>query len=385
MRNLKKTALIFLFAVLFLPKLSLAQSNQGLGDTQNIPPDAYYKARVEAIVDSRYLGTGADKQLFQSLKVKILDGNEKDKIAQIDNVGGTTINGGRAFTVGQILVINKTTADGQTNYYVQDVYRLPSLIVLILIFLAIAVLFSRWKGVSSIIGLGISIAVIVKFIAPQIVAGHNPLLISLIGTVIIAVTSLYLAHGFNKRTSIALLATILTLCFSVGLAVTAVHAAKLYGNGSEESVYLQVDQSHKVNLQGLLLGGIILGALGVLDDITTAQAATVDELKKANPSLGFKRLYSGATSVGKEHISSLINTLFLAYAGVSMPLFLLLTINTGTPIWATINSEFIAEEMVRTIVGSITLIIAVPITTLLAAYFFAKTGASEVETHPHFH
>jgi uncharacterized membrane protein len=366
-----------IFFGLLASQLALAQSNsEPVNDATNTPADAYYQGVVSKIDVSRYLGTGADKQLFQDLEVKILNGDEKNQTVPITNVGGASINGGNGFKVGDKVVIDKTTADGETNYYVEDIYRIPQIIIVTIIFLAVAIIFSRLKGVFSILGLMISIAVIVKFIAPRIIAGHNPLITSLIGVLIIAVVSIYLAHGFNKRTSIALLSTILTLVLSVGLAIGFTNLTKLYGNGSEESVYLQVDQSHHINLQGLLLGGILLGALGVLDDITTAQAATIDELKKANPNLDFRRLYKGGISVGREHISSLINTLFLAYAGVSLPLFLLLNINGGTPVWATINSEFIAEEIIRTLVGSITLIVAVPITTLLASYFFSKKSAS---------
>ena len=123
------------------------------------------------------------------------------------------------------------------------------------------------------------------------------------------------------------------------------------------------------NLRGLLLGGIILGALGVLDDITTGQAAAVDELRRANPAFPVRELYRRGLSVGTEHITSLVNTLFLAYAGASLPLFILFTIYDEAPLWVTLNSEFIAEELVRTLVGSVALILAVPITTILASFF----------------
>ncbi len=369
----KKLVILLAFLIL-VPRLALAQDNNSepIDGVQNIPADAYYKAQVTQIVNQEYLGSGADKQIFQDLKVKILSGDEKNKEVEIDRVGGVNINGGKGFKAGDKVVIDKTTDNGQTVYYVEDIYRIPALVFATIIFLLVAIFFSRWRGVGSILGLVITIAVIIKFVTPQIIAGKNPIEISLIGAFIIAFVSLYLAHGFNKRTSIAILSTFITLSLSIAMAYGFVHFTRLFGNGSEESVYLQFGPTGHINLQGLLLGGIILGALGVLDDITTAQSATVHELKKANPSSTFKQLYTGAASVGQEHISSLINTLFLAYAGVALPLFLLFTVNGGTPIWITLNSEFIAEEIVRTLVGSITLIVAVPITTLLAAYFFSR-------------
>ncbi|HEX9503685.1 MAG TPA: YibE/F family protein [Patescibacteria group bacterium] len=389
----KKLFLIFGLAVLVLPGLCLAQgaSTEPINGALNIPAEAYYRAQVLQIVNSEYLGTGADKQSFQTLKIKILSGDETGQEKTIDRVGGATINGGKGFKEGDKIVVNKTTVNNQPVYYVVDIYRIPSLYIIVGIFLLVVIIFSRWRGLSSILGLIITIAIIVKFVIPQIIAGHNPLLISLAAAIAIALTSLYLAHGFNKRTSIALLSTLITLGLSLALAYIFVHVTKLFGNGSEESVYLLIGPTQHINLQGLLLGAIILGALGVLDDITTAQSATVDELKKANPSLNFGQLYARAASVGQEHISSLINTLFLAYAGVSLPLFLLFTSSGNAPVWVTLNSELISEEIVRTLVGSITLILAVPITTILAAYFFSsgperrsKTGSSNVQDG-HFH
>ncbi|HYC80108.1 MAG TPA: YibE/F family protein, partial [Candidatus Binatia bacterium] len=146
-----------------------------------------------------------------------------------------------------------------------------------------------------------------------------------------------------------------------------------------------------LNLRGLLLGGIILGVLGVLDDITTAQSAAVYEIRRANPALPFKELYSRGLSIGREHISSLVNTLFLAYAGASLPLFLFFTAGDHPqPFWVTLNSEFIAEELIRTLVGSVALMLAVPITTFLAAYYFSRrpveqSAAGEHSHHGHFH
>jgi uncharacterized membrane protein len=221
------------------------------------------------------------------------------------------------------------------------------------------------------LGLVASAAIIVWFIVPRIIGGADPLWTSLLGCIAIACVSLFLAHGFNKRTGIAFAATLITLGISAFAAVEAVSFTHLFGMGSEESLYVLGDLPG-LSLKGLLLGGIMLGLLGVLDDITTAQSAVVDELKQANPELDFKELYRRGLSVGREHIASLINTLFLAYAGVALPLFLLFSLNKGQPLWTVFNNEMIAEEIVRTLVGSACLILAVPITTALAAYAFRK-------------
>ncbi len=382
--KLKKITALLLFAV-FLPSLALAQESSGeIGTT---PGEAFYKGQVLEVISEDFQETGENRVLNQTLKVKIISGEEKGQELSIDNQGIFTANGGKGFKAGDKVVIYKVNVVGQGEvYYIADNYRLPGLIWILVIFFVAAIAFSRWKGVTSILGLGITILVIAKFVVPQIAAGQNPLLISLAGAVIIALTSIYLSHGFNKRTSVALVGMLITLAISAGMAIIFVSATKLLGLGSEQAFYLQFGPLETLNLQGLLLGGIILGALGVLDDVTTTQSATVEELKRANANLSFRELYHAGSSVGREHITSLVNTLFLAYAGASLPLFLFFSSQNPQPIWVTLNTEFIAEEVVRTLVGSITLILAVPITTFLAAYYFSKKSVSSSESkHSHIH
>jgi uncharacterized membrane protein len=202
-------------------------------------------------------------------------------------------------------------------------------------------------------------------------SGGNPLFICIVGSVAIALVSIYLAHGFNLRTSLAVASTIIIIALAVGIDYIVIHWTKLFGVGSEEAIYAQFGQNGIINLRGLLLGGIIVGILGVLDDITTAQAAVVDELKKANPNFGFKDLYGRGLSVGKEHIASLVNTLVLAYVGASFPLILLFRQYDQTFSYI-LNSEIVAEEVARTLIGSIVLILAVPFTTALTSFVLSR-------------
>ena len=241
-------------------------------------------------------------------------------------------------------------------------------------------------GLQSVLGLFVSILILAAFVVPQIIHGKNPLLISFIGAFLIACTALYLAHGFSKKTSIALASTLLTLLVSAILAIIFVHTASLFGLGSEEAMYLQIGQTQNINLRGLLLGGIIIGALGVLDDITTAQTAAIAEIYRHNPRLKFRDLYRSGLTIGREHIASLVNSLALAYVGASMPLLLLFTVNRTSPLWVILNSEFIAEEIVRTLVGSATLLFAVPISTFFAAWLIPHLSAKNLaDGHMHVH
>lgn len=350
-------------------------SNQaGLTPPSNAQPDEFMQARVTKVLtkdDKDYIQSS---EIVQKIRVKILDGKDKNKEVAAENNITSGATSQQLLAVGSTVVLVKSQQSDGMHFFVVDRYRISALWVILAIFLIIVIALSRVQGIFSLLGLLVSIGILFKFIVPQIFYGKDPLSTILIGVFLISVISIYMAHGIKKRTSIAIVGTLITLSLSVGLSVFFVHIASLFGTGTEDSLYLQLSDSQTINLRGLLLGGIIIGTLGILNDITTAQAATVDEIKKANPLLGIRELYMRGLSVGKEHISSLINTLALAYAGTSLPLFLLFFINKGEPLWVLVNSENISEEIVRTLVGSIALILAVPITTFLAAYFFGRVG-----------
>ena len=278
-----------------------------------------------------------------------------------------------------------TIVDGGIEYFLREKYRLPSLIWLTAIFLLLAAIFGGRMGLQSAGGLIVSILILALFVVPKIIAGWNPLFVSFLGAFAITFTSLYLAHGFNRRTSIALASTMITLFIAALLAIIFVYAAKLFGLGSEEAMYLQSGPTAGINLRGLLLGGIIIGTLGILDDITTAQTAVIDELHHANATLGFSGLYRAGISIGREHIASLVNSLALAYVGASLPLLLLFSTNRSLPVWVIMNGEFIAEEVVRTLVGSSTLLFAVPISTILAAWLIPKMRMEQINSSHHHH
>lgn len=287
---------------------------------------------------------------------------------------------------GEKVVISKLSlVDGGTRYLIRDKYRLPSLLLLGFFFVLLCILLGGWTGFSSLLGLLVSIGVLMGFVLPGVAKGYSPLPLALGGCMLIAVSSLYLAHGFSRRTSVALLSTIITLACSALFALLGVHFASLFGMGTEESLYLQLGSTASVDLRGLLLAGITIGCLGVLDDITTAQTAVVDEIRRANPSMSTAKLWKAGSSVGREHIASLINTLALAYVGTSLPLLLLFHTQETSPWWMIMNSEFLAEEIIRTLVGSTTLLLAVPISTWCAVKLLHGTGPRGHSGHSHVH
>ncbi len=344
------------------------------------PNDEYYNGIVIKILDSTDKDYVASSEIIQKVRVRIKSGAAKGiEIAAENNIPSNAKEGMELNVNDKVIVVATYGVEGR-SYYVTDLYRLPSLAMLGAVFVFFIILFGRLRGFTSLLGLLFSIGVIAIFIVPQILSGKDPLVISILGSLMIAFVSLYLAHGFNKRTTISLLSTLITLGIAAVCSVVFVHFGKLFGLGTEDALFLQINQSSDaINLRGLLLGGIIIGVMGILDDVTTAQTAAVEEINKANPQLSFTQLYIRGISVGKEHISSLVNTLALAYAGVSLPLFLLFIINKGQPLWVIANGENIAEEIIRTLVGSVTLILAVPIATYLAAYFFSRRQEKQKE------
>lgn len=337
-----------------------------------LPSDFYYRGKIVALKEEGQKEVDGAPTPYQLIEVQIVNSARRGERVIIENGGSLTIGDYHPYQVGDAVVLAQPNED---SYYIIDAYRLPGLGLVLLIFFILALYWARGKGVTALIGLFVSVGTLFYFIIPHILKGESPLLVVFVGALIILFVSLYVSHGFNKRITVAFVSCLITLVLAIGLDLLFVFVARLSGGGTEEALFLQVS-SLNLDLRGVLLAGILIGVLGVLDDVTTAQSGTVEEIARANPSLSFVELYRRGLSVGREHIVSLINTLVLAYAGTAFPLFLLFSLSKqGQPLWVTLNSSFLGEELVRTLVGSSALILAVPITTALAAYFFQKRHA----------
>jgi uncharacterized membrane protein len=266
---------------------------------------------------------------------------------------------------GDQVVLGYTPASAgiPAQYVVVDHQRGKGMLAMLAICGAVIVAFGRWRGFTAIIGLIVSFAMLLLFVLPAILNGESPLLVAIVGSAAIMFAVLYLTHGFSVHTSVAVLGTLAALVLTglLGAAFTAL--TQLTGFGSEESMYLSIAQG-QVDMRGLFLAGIIIGALGVLDDLTVTQASTVAELAQS-PTTRWE-LYRAGTRIGRAHVASAVNTIVLAYAGASLPLLLLVAIG-GRSFGDLVTSEFLAQEIVRSAVGTIGLVAAVPITTGLAA------------------
>jgi uncharacterized membrane protein len=274
--------------------------------------------------------------------------------------------------VGDKVIVNSIeNGDGETQNFITDKYRTPAIIFLLTFFIIITVIFAKYRGLTSIFGLLFSLFILTTYVVPEISHGSDPFLVSIIGAILIAPVSIYLAHGFTKQTTIAIISTVLSLIVGTIISISFVSLTQLSGVGSEEAYFLK-NGADNFNIKGLLLGGMVFGILGILDDVTTAQTAAMVEVLKANPLINFRQLYASGLNIGKEHMSAVVNTLVLAYVGSSFPLLLLITQVQLTPLWVQVNSEFVAEEIIRMIAGSCALILSVPISTIIAAYLLKR-------------
>jgi uncharacterized membrane protein len=287
------------------------------------------------------------------------DGGEEVEFETTDPTGDT-------FRSGQRVRLSILEQAGQPTFYnIRDLERGRPMVALAVLFVLAVIAFGRWQGVRSLIGLACSFAVIVGFVVPAILRGRSPVPVALVGAMAIMLASLYLSYGVGRKTTAAVVGTALALALTGALTAVFVELAALTGLASEDALNASF-QVGGISLRGLLLAGIILGGLGVLDDVTVSQASVVFELRRADPAAGLAELVRSALVVGRDHVAASVNTLFLAYAGASLPL-LVLFVSGGDSLGTVATAEAVAVEVVRTLCGSVGLIAAVPLTTVLAA------------------
>ncbi len=305
----------------------------------------------------------------QNMTVQLIDGQSKGKQLQV-NYDPQHVADLR-MQVGQTIILNKETdSSGHIQYYVNDKYRLPQIIIAVVAFFILIMLIAGWKGLGSILGLIISLAVIFGYIIPQIIAGADALTVSMIGSVIILFLTTYVAHGISRQTTIALFSTLVSLLITYLIAIWVVQFTLLNGYGNSDATDLHFGTTSIISLKGILLGGIIISTLGALNDVTVTQAHTVFELANQNRTLSFKQLFARSFMIGREHAISIINTLVLAFAGSGLAILIFFLFNPQQwPYWVIINSESFSEEIIKAIGGTAGLLLAVPIVTLLAAAF----------------
>ncbi|MHB1163211.1 MAG: YibE/F family protein [Minisyncoccota bacterium] len=371
-----------LFAAVALSVALLAPACSTFAQSQGQETNYIERAKVISVLSQsiRDIPGTNTSTIYQSLSAEILDGPDKGKTVQVDHDYLNLKPGDQFYAnhfVGGMDAVNDT-------WNVQEPYRIPALEILGALFVLAIVIFGGKQGVRGLVSLTASLAIIFYILLPGILAGYSPILLSIGISSFIIVIGSYITHGFNRTTSAAVLGMIATVCVTGALAYWSVHAAMLSGYSSEEVTYLHFSTNGTIDLVGLLLGGIMIGLLGILYDAAIGQAIAVEELKRAAAHYSHWELYRRALRIGREHVGALVNTLAIAYVGVSLPLLLLLHF-TNMSIEATINQEIFATEIVRTMVGSIGLILAVPLTTLISVWMLRKGKPSNVGSEGHSH
>ncbi len=324
------------------------------------------RAQVAEVLDEGTLDQGEFSQTYQQLRLRITSGSLDGKEVVVDHGLLVLTNQARLFHEGDRVLVERTRSlEGEDLYLITDYVRAWPLLWLTVLFVAATVLLSGWQGMRSLVGMGVSLTVIVGFIVPQILAGRPPVLVAILGSIVMMAISLYLVYGWNRKTHVAVVGLLSSLILTGLLAVWFVNWTRLSGYGAEEAGFLQV-AGVQLDTQGLLLAGIIIGTLGALDDIAVGQSSAIFELSKANRQLGWRDLLKHGMVIGRDHIAAMVNTLLLAYVGAALPLVLMFMVFTES-LGITLNREIIAEEIVRTLVGSLGLLAGVPVTSLIAA------------------
>ena len=284
------------------------------------------------------------------------------------------------FTAGDAVVVayNGGNAADPASFQLVDFQRGTPLLVLAALFAVAVLVLGRWQGIAALVALGLSFVVIALFILPAILAGENPLVVAIAGAGAIMFIALYLTHGLSARTSAAVLGTLVSLALIGVLSAIFSAAASLTGLDDSTSTLIG-SLGHGIDARGLLLAGVVIGALGVLDDVTVTQTSAVWELRRANPDLTWQELYRSGLRIGRDHVGSAVNTLVMAYAGAALPVLLYSSIS-GVGLGALLGSEEIAQEIIRTLAGSVGIVAAVPVTTVLAALIASREPAESLSS-----
>ncbi len=334
-------------------------------------------ARVIEVLEegSLDLGDGMEHP-YQRLLLRIEGGSLEGEEVVVEEGTANIVSQERLFGPGDRVYVERVAGLDGDRFYISDPVRTSPLFLVAALFVGLVILVGRGRGLRSLAGTLFSLLVLFLFVLPQIVAGRDPVLVSIVGSVVLLAISTYLIYGWNFKAHAAVIGMMLSLVLTGLLAWLFVGWTRLTGLG-EEGGFLISALGPDIDLRGLVLGGIIIGSLGVLDDICVGQASAIFELVNANRDLSWRELFRSSLNIGRDHIAAMVNTLLLAYVGASMPLMLAFMVYQE-PIWRRINREPVAEEIVRTLVGSVGLVLAVPITGMIAS-LMARWAVRRVE------
>ena len=345
---------------------------QQVAETFLPPGTTYPDGRVVSLQELPCGDAGGGQATCATAVVEVLEGEGAGEYQQVDLAADVVANG---VAEGDTVVLTRDPgAEGGAGYQFYDTARSTPMLVLTVAFALVTVAVARLRGLAALVGLAFAFFVLLQFVLPGLLTGSSPTLVSLVGSAAIMFVVLYLAHGFSARTTTALVGTLFGLALVTVLGAVSVRVARLTGLTSEETVQLSTfDPS--LDFSGLVIAGVVVAGLGVLNDVTITQASALWQLHEVDPSMGWRELYRRGMAVGRDHIASTVYTIVFAYAGAALPLLLLFDLYS-TPAGTLVTSSALAEEVIRTLVGSIALVLAVPVTTAAGAFFATAAGTA---------
>lgn len=355
---MNKIKTIFIAMVLFFLALPI------LGRAEEF----YYQAKILRTLESELIKIDNEDSYYQKIEIELDNGQReiiehgKENIVQEKN----KFNDG-----DKIIVYN----NGNNVYQVVDRWRIDGYWYILFFFLLIVIYFVGLRGLAAVFGLFYSLLVIFLIMVPMLLHGFNPILTTVISGLAIVIPTTFITHGFRRQSVLISASIIGGLLSALVLNLIFTYLTRLTGAGSEETYYLQIAGFGNVDFKALFMGGVIVGVLGVLDDVAVGQISVVNEIREVDAKISNVELTMRSLRVGKAHVLSLVNTLALAYIGAALPLFMLFVGDKSMPWWVLLNSEGIGEEIIRTLVGSSALILTVPIATLLAVWFRDKKSS----------
>jgi uncharacterized membrane protein len=339
------------------------------------------RAEVLNIQEEGRITVGKQEQTYQIVEIEVSEGEFKGSHMFLEFGKNQIMPEEYILKAGSdiLVTVGISPLDNTPGAFFVDFVRGKALVWIFLLFAIISFVIGSWTGVRSLLGIMVGMGVIILYIIPQIANGANPVVTSIIGSAIFLAISLYLVYGWRAMTHSAVISMIISLIITGAVSVFTVKLARLTGFGNENMMFLIQQSENTIDMRGILLAGIIIGSLGVLDDLVVGQSSAVFQLSEVSENLKFNDLYWRAMTIGRDHVAASVNTLVLAYAGESLPMLLLFHI-TNVNLGMAVNVSFIAEEIVRALAGTIGLFLSIPISTAMACmWVLRKPEIKEIE------
>jgi uncharacterized membrane protein len=308
------------------------------------------------------------KVLFEDNKKIIFEANLNEKEIKVEYQKRNNIFIPK---VGDRVVVEKN----EDNYFIADFYRLDKLLILVLIFFLIIFFVIGKESIGSIISLILSFVIIFGSILNNLINQTDPIITVLLSMIFLIPISFYISHGISKKTTIAIIGSLFSIIIALILSLIFIKKSFITGTTAEETSFLATITQKNFDFQGLLIASIIIGIFGSIDDIAISQVSVVEKIISANPKMPAKEIYQKAIAVGKDHVNSIINTLVLVYTSASLPLILLFSVSNKN-FFEVLNYEIISVEIIRILIATICVIIAIPLTTYLAVKNLNKRNIS---------